>query len=129
MKSILLSILLSSFAFSNISIFISHNNKISKVSNEELANLYLKKSDTINGIKVIPVDSKNKKLFQEFCRKVIKKTPKQLHAYWIKEIFRGNKQPPKKLSPKEIRKAMKNKTPIISYDEIPNEGRILLTIR
>ena len=129
MKSIILSILLSSFAFSNISVYISHNNKISKVSHEELANLYLKKSDTINGIKVIPIDSKNKKLFQEFCRKIIKKTPKQLHAYWIKEIFRGNKQPPKKLSPKEIRKAMKNKTPIISYDEIPNEGRILLTIR
>ena len=129
MKSIILSILLSSFAFSNISVYISHNNKISKVSHEELANLYLKKSNTINGIKVIPIDSKNKKLFQEFCRKIIKKTPKQLHAYWIKEIFRGDKQPPKKLSPKEIRKAMKNKIPIISYDEIANDGRILLTIR
>jgi len=129
MKSIILSILLSSFAFSNISVYISHNNKISKVSHEELADLYLKKSNTINGIKVIPVDSKNKKLFQEFCRKVIKKTPKQLHAYWIKEIFRGDKQPPKKLSPKEIKKAMKSKTPIISYEEMPKEGRILLTIK
>jgi len=129
MKSIILSILLSSFAFSNISVYISHNNKISKVSHEELANLYLKKSDTINGIKVIPIDSKNKKLFQEFCRKIIKKTPKQLHAYWIKEIFRGDKQPPKKLSPKEIKKAMKSKTPIISYEKMPKEGRILLTIK
>jgi len=129
MKSIILSILLSSFAFSNISVYISHNNKISKVSHKELADLYLKKSNTINGIKVIPVDSKNKKLFQEFCRKVIKKTPKQLHAYWIKEIFRGDKQPPKKLSPKEIKKAMKSKTPIISYEKMPKEGRILLTIK
>jgi len=129
MKSILLSILLSSFAFSNISIFISHNNKISKVSNEELANLYLKKSDTINGIKVIPVDSKNKKLFKEFYRKIIKKSPKQLHAYWIKEMYRGNKQPPKKLSPKELKKEMNNKTPIISYEKSPEKGRILLTIK
>jgi len=129
MKSILLSILLSSFAFSNISIFISHNNKISKVSHKDLANLYLKKSDTINGIKVIPVDSKNKKLFKEFYKKVIKKNPQQLHAYWIKEIFRGDKQPPKKLSPKELKNAMKSKTPIISYEEIPKEGRILLTIK
>ena len=129
MKSIILSILLSSFAFSNISVYISHNNKISKVSHKELADLYLKKSNTINGIKVIPVDSKNKKLFQEFCRKIIKKTPKQLHAYWIKEIFRGDKQPPKKLSPKEIKKAMKSKTPIISYEKMPKEGRILLTIK
>jgi len=129
MKLILLSIFLSSFAFSNISVFISHNNKISKVSNEELANLYLKKSNTIKGIKVIPVDSKNEKLFKEFCRKVIKKSPKQLHAYWIKEIYRGDKQPPKKLSPKELKNAMKSKTPIISYAEMPKEGRILLTIK
>jgi len=129
MKSILLSILLSSFAFSNISVFISHNNIISKVSYKELADLYLKKSDTINGIKVIPVDSKNKKLFQEFCRKIIKKTPKQLHAYWIKEIFRGDKQPPKRLSEKELKNAMKSKTPIISYDNNPKKGQILLTIK
>ena len=129
MKSILLSILLSSFAFSNISVFISHNNKISKVSQKELVNLYLKKSNTINGIKVIPVDSKDKKLFREFYQKVIKKSPKQLHAYWIKEMYRGDKQPPKKLSQKELKKAMKSKTPIISYEKNPKDGQILLTIR
>jgi len=122
MKSILLSILLSSFAFSNISVFISHNNKISKVSQKELVNLYLKKSNTINGIKVIPVDSKDKKLFREFYQKVIK-------AYWIKEMYRGDKQPPKKLSQKELKKAMKSKTPIISYEKNPKDGQILLTIR
>jgi len=129
MKSLLLSILLSSFAFSNVSVYISHNNKISKVSHRDLVNLYLKKSDTINGIKVIPVDSKNKKLFQEFYRTVLKKSPKQLHAYWIKEMYRGDKQPPKKLSPKELKKAMISKTPIISYEKLSKDGRILLTIK
>jgi len=133
MKSIILSILLSSFAFSNISVYISHNDKISQVSHKDLADLYLKKRDNINGIKVIPVDSKNKKLFQEFCRKVIKKTPKQLHAYWIKEIFRGDKQPPKKLSSKELKNAIKDaiktKTPIITYDKMPKNGCILLSIK
>ena len=129
MKALLLTIILSSFAFSNISIFISHNNKLSEVSHKDLANLYLKKSNTINGIKVIPVDSQNKKLFQEFYQKVIKKNPKQLHAYWMKEIYRGNKQPPRKLSPKALKKAMKSKTPIISYEKNPKTGRILLTIK
>lgn len=129
MKSFLLIILLSSLAFSNISIFISHKNKLSEVSHKELANLYLKKTNTINGIRVIPIDSQNKKLFQEFYRKVIKKTPKQLHAYWIKEIYRGTKQPPKKLSPKAMKKAMDNKIPIISYEKSPKTGRILLSIK
>ena len=128
MKYLLLTILLSSFAFSSISVE-SKNNKFSKVSHKELINLYLKKSNTINGIKVIPVDSQNKKLFQEFYQKVIKKNPKQLHAYWIKEIYRGNKQPPKKLSPKALKQATKNKTPIVSYKKNPKTGRILLTIK
>jgi hypothetical protein len=128
MKSLLLTILLSSFAFSNISV-ISQNNKLSKISHKELVNLYLKKSTTINGIKVIPVDSQNKKLFQEFYRTLIKKNPKQLHAYWIKEIYRGNKQPPKKLSPKALKQATKSNTPIISYKKNPKTGRILLTIK
>ena len=128
MKLLLLTILLSNFAFSNISVISQNNCKLTKVSHKELANLYLKKTNTINGIKVIPIDSQNKKLFQEFYQKIIKKNPKQLHAYWIKEIYRGNKQPPKKLSPKALKKAMKNKTPIISYQKNPKTGRILLTI-
>jgi len=128
MKQLLLAILFSSFAFSKITV-ISKNHKLSNITQQELASLYLKKSNTLNGIKVIPVDSKDKKLFQEFYRKLIKKNPKQLHAYWIKEIYRGDKQPPKKLSPKALKKVMKNKTPIISYVKNPKTGKILLTIK
>ena len=128
MKLFLVTLLLSNFAFANISV-ISKNTKLSTVSQKELANLYLKKSTTIKGITVIPVDSQNKKLFQEFYQKLIKKNPKQLHAYWIKEIYRGNKQPPKKLSPSQLKKEMKKKTLILSYKKNPKTGRILLTIK
>ena len=129
MKSLILTILLSTFAFSGTSVYVSYNNKLSKVSHKDLANLYLKKSNTINGIKVIPVDSQNKKLFQKFYKEIIKKTPSQLHAYWIKELYRGDKQPPKKLSTKAIKKIKENKTPIISYAKNSKTGRILLTIK
>ena len=128
MKSLIFTILLSTFALSSTSVYVSHNNKLSKVSHKDLANLYLKKSNTINGIKVIPVDSPNKKLFKEFYKNIIKKTPSQLHAYWIKELYRGNKQPPKKLSAKAIKK-INNKIPIISYTKSSKTGRILLTIK
>jgi len=129
MKSLLLTILFSSFALSDISVFISHNNKVSKVTHKDLANLYLKKTNTINGIKVIPIDSQNRKLFEEFYRKVVKKTPKELHAYWMKQIYRGDIQPPKKLSPKALKKAMQGKTDIIAYDKNPKTGHILLTVK
>lgn len=129
MKSILLTLIFTSFAFSEVSVFISHNNKLTKVSNRDLANLYLKKTDKINGIKVIPIDSKNKKIFEEFYKKVIKKTPKQLHAYWVKQIFQGSTQPPKRLSKSAIKKAIKKGSHIIAYDSNPKTGRILLTVK
>jgi len=129
MKPLLFITLLSTFTFADISVFISHNNKLTKVSTKDLANLYLKKRTTINGIKVVPIDSKNKQLFNEFYKKIVKKTPKQLHAYWIKEIYTGKKQPPKKLSKSELRRAMKKNSHLISYDRNPTTGRVLLTIK
>jgi len=129
MKSLLLTILLSSFAFSDITVFISQKNKLTQVSHKDLANLYLKKTNTINGIKVIPIDSQNKALFQEFYKKIVKKSPKQLHAYWMKQIYRGNILPPKRLSSKALKKAMKSKANIIAYDKDPKTGHILLTVK
>ena len=129
MKSLLLTILFSTFALSDISVYISHNNKITKVSQKELANLYLKKTDNIKGIKVTPIDSKNQKLFKEFYSKIVKKTPSQLRAYWIKQIYRGNTQPPKKLSKSAVQKALKKGSRIITYDANPQTGRVLLTIK
>jgi len=129
MKSLLFTIIFTSFAFSDISVFISHNNELTKVSNKDLANLYLGKTDNINGIKLVPIDSKNKKVFEEFYKKVIKKTPSQLHAYWVKQIFQGTSQPPKRLSKNAIKNAIKKGSHIIAYDTNPKTGRILLTIK
>lgn len=99
------------------------------MSQRDLANLYLKKTDSINGVKVIPIDSQDNALFQEFYKKVVKKSPKQLHAYWMKQIYKGNIQPPKRLSRKALQKAMKGNDTIIAYDKNPNTGYILLTIK
>ena len=129
MRLLLLTIMFSSLAFCEISVFISHNNKLTKVSNKDLANLYLKKTTKINGITVTPIDSTNEKLFKEFYSKIVKKTPSQLHAYWIKQIYRGTTQPPRKLSKAEIKKAIKKGSHIIAYDSSPKTGRILLTVK
>jgi len=119
--------LFSLFAFANISIVTSNKNPIKNVTIEQLASVYLKKTDNIDGIKVIPID--NKDSYNEFCKKVIKKTPKQLHAYWMKEIYRGNKQPPPKLSDKQIKEKMEQNPKVISYTSNKSTGKILFTIR
>ncbi len=113
--------------FADIAIITSPKNPLKGVTIEELAKVYLKKIDTINGIKVIPID--NKDSYNEFCKKVIKKTPKQLHAYWMKEIYRGNKQPPERLSTSQIKQKIRQNPKIISYTKNDLTGKILITIR
>ena len=103
MKSLLFTIILSASLFADVSA-ISNNKKLTKVSQKELVSLYLKKTKTLNGIDVTPIDSKNRELFKKFYTQILKKTPSQLHAYWIKQIYTGTTQPPKKLSIKDIKR-------------------------
>jgi hypothetical protein len=127
MKKILLLTVLTMMAFSDIKIMTSAKSPITSVSIEDLAKIYLKKKNTINGIKVIPID--NKDSYNEFCKKVIKKTPKQLRAYWMKEIYRGDKQPPQKLSSSQIKQKMQKNSKIISYASNKLTGKVIFTIR
>jgi len=127
MKKLLLLTALTIMAFSDINIVTSANSPITGISVEDLAKVYLKKKDTINGIKVIPID--NKDSYNEFCKKVIKKTPKQLRAYWMKEIYRGDKQPPQKLSSSQIKQKMQKNSKIISYSSNKLTGKVIFTIK
>ena len=129
MKSFILTLILTAFTYANGSIEINIDNKTITVTKKELANLYLMKTNTIKGIKVIPLDTRDKKLFKEFYRNIINKTPQQLRAYWMKEIYRGDKQPPKRPTTGDIKKLLKGKTPILSYVKNRKTGKIIFTIR
>ncbi len=102
MTKILLFTLFSTAVFADIKVMISNEKSLISISKEKLADLYLGKTDNIDGIKVIPID--NKESYKEFYQQIIKKTPKQLKEYWIKEMYSGTRIPPKKMSPQEIKK-------------------------
>ncbi|NOZ90498.1 MAG: hypothetical protein GXO60_04335 [Epsilonproteobacteria bacterium] len=127
MKVLVLLGLLSMVLFADIKIVTSANSPIKGVTIEDLAKVYLKKKSTINGVKVIPID--NKDSYNDFCRKVIKKTPKQLRSYWLKEIYRGNKQPPERLSAAQIKKKMKQNPYVISYATNKLTGKVIFTVK
>ena len=125
MRTIVLLSILSSTLFSEIRIEISEKNKqLISVTKDELARVYLRKTDKIKGVTVIPID--NKESYREFYSKVLKKTPKQLRAYWIKT---GKKRPPKKLSTAQIKQEMKKNPKIISYSTSNLTGKILLQVK
>jgi len=122
---LLLWMVFSSMAFSDIKVMISNEDRLISVSQKKLADLYLGKTDNIDGIKVIPID--NKDGYREFYQKIIKKSPKQLKEYWMREIYKGNRTPPKKMTSREIKKIMKHKK-VIAYGRSKIDGAIVMNI-
>jgi len=100
-------------AFSKVVVMVSTKNRLVKITQEELRDLYLKKITKIQGITFIPID--NRKNYAEFCKKVIQKTPKQMRAYWAKELYDGTKVPPKMRNDTQIKNALQKNSYIISY--------------
>lgn len=129
MKTIFLSLITTSIAFANISIITPENNKLTNITQKELTDLFLKKTNHIRGIKITPIDSLNKELYENFYKKVVKKTPSQIREYWINQIYRGNQQPPKRLSNDDIKKEIQKKSMIITYASNPLNGKLILTIK
>lgn len=128
MKAIIFTLLFSSNAFCDLLIVTSHNNQLKNITKKDIANLYLGKTNTIQGIKVTPIDSKDNKTYKEFYQKVVKKNLSQLQAYWIKQIYAGHKQPPKRLTSTEV-KNIKTKKNFIAYSKDALTGKIILTIK
>jgi len=129
LKTILLSLLITSSTYANLSIITQNNSKLSNITQQELSNLFLKKTNHIRGIKITPIDSSNKELYEKFYKKVVKKTPSQIREYWINQIYRGNQQPPKRLTSKQINKEIKKNSMIITYTSNPLDGKLILTIK
>ncbi len=128
MKLIVLLLSFSSLAFSQIHI-ISNNNQLKSltITKKELADLYLQKTNTIQGIRVIPLD--NKSNFQNFYQEIVKKSPKELRAYWAREMYKSNRVPPKKLSIQQIKTMIKSNENYISYSSSTVSGANTIPIR
>ena len=110
-----------------IKVYISSDINISTVSKKQLSNLYLKKTDNINGEKLIPLNTVED--YEEFCRKILNKSPSQIHAYWMKQVFLGKKIPPKSYVREKISQMMKNSKNTIAYSSQEEEGRSIYEVK
>jgi len=128
MKFIVLLLSSCSLAFSQIHI-ISDNNQLKSmtITKKELADLYLKKTNTIRGIRIIPLD--NKSNFQEFYTQIVKKSPKELRSYWTREMYKSDRLPPKKLSIQQIKTLIQSNKNYISYSSSTVSGLATITIK
>ena len=76
--------------------------QISSVTPTEISDLWLKKSDRINSVRLTMMDIKEKTPERDaFYLDVVGMTDRQLKAYWAIQVFRGNGFPPEHLADKE----------------------------
>jgi len=128
MKQLLLLTLLWTIGVeANIKVLISNEHRVTSVTQKELSDLYLGKKNTIQGVKVIPID--NKENFKEFYQKVLKKNPKQLRAYWMREMYKGDRLPPKKMTVSQIKKEMNSNKKIVTYAIGKLNGKVIMTLK
>jgi len=113
MKLLLLWISFGYLALADFEVLVSSNSKLKHVSAKEIADLFLGKTTKIQGYRVIPLD--NKKCYRDFYKKVVHKNTKQLRDYWIREMYKGNRVPPRKLSEQQIKLLMKKNNNYITY--------------
>ncbi|RLA77963.1 MAG: hypothetical protein DRG78_16210 [Epsilonproteobacteria bacterium] len=123
MKNTSLLILFCSILNADIDVLVSNNNKLNNATKNELANVYLKKTDKIKGKKVIAVNNKDD--YNEFNKKVLNKTPNQIHAYWMKQIFLGKKVPPKNITQKDVKKEISNNPNTVTYTSIKSDEKVI----
>lgn len=128
MKYIFLLLSFSSLAFSQIKI-ISNNSQLNSITitKKELANLYLRKTDKIKGIRVVPID--NKSNFKDFYIQIVKKSQKELRSYWAREMYKSDRVPPKKLSIQKIKGILKSNKNYISYSSSDVDGLISISVK
>jgi len=107
----------------SISVVISKNNTINNITKNELANIYLKKTDTIDGQKIVVINNKDN--YDEFNKKVLNKTPSQMHAYWMKQVFLGRKVPPRNIDSKDIQSEIDRNYNSITYTSDKIDAKVI----
>ena len=77
-------------------VIVHPDNPVTSIDREYLRNAFLKKAPTwSSGETIRPIDLSTKfPVREQFTRKVLKKTPAQLKAYWNQRIFSGKGVPP-----------------------------------
>mgnify|MGYP003304439421 CR=1 FL=1 len=103
-------------AWSEVSIIV-HPSADVTASGADIAKLYLGKSKSLAGTKVIPINLESGNAARdEFNGTVLKKSDSQLKSYWSRLVFTGKAQPPKDVgSEADAIELVKNNPNMIGY--------------
>lgn len=91
----LFSVLFFQNALAGVAVIVNSKSSLESVNQTEVVNLYLNKSKSLQGERLVPVDqAKGLATRAEFYQNVVNKSESQLRAYWSRLIFTGKGLPP-----------------------------------
>ena len=132
-----LSLLLSTSvtADAGVAVIANKNLAVDRLTVSQTKKLWLGKSHTIPGVgKVMVVDQKPENSATKiFYKKVVRKNPNQLKAYWAKVVFTGKGYPPRALDSDEKVISWVAKTPnglgYVDSSAVNDSVKVLLTVK
>lgn len=111
-----------------VDIVVSPSCQIDELSSYEVKKLFMIKQTVIDNQVITVLDNKDQKLYQEFLKEYLNKSPRKMKVYWTRMLFTGKKVAPKKFSLKLVNSEENNNTCYMSYMEAkqkPQEWSIL----
>lgn len=81
--------------FAGVAVIVNAKSSLSSANQTEVVNLFLNKSTSVQGERLVPVDqAKGQSARTVFYETVVNKNESQLKAYWSRLIFTGKGLPP-----------------------------------
>ncbi|OHE03123.1 MAG: hypothetical protein A2513_08135 [Sulfurimonas sp. RIFOXYD12_FULL_33_39] len=127
MKIIVLLLIIINFLNAQIVVVTNKNSHFKEIPKDIIQYIYLAKTNNIDDIKVVPILSSDEKLHNEFCDKVLCKSPSQYNSYWIRLVFTGRKPIAKRYDFNDVVKKLNelNTIAYINKEDIKEEWKII----
>jgi ABC-type phosphate transport system substrate-binding protein len=115
-KLLLISASCVSIAYADVVVVVSSKSSVSELSKDQVADLYLGKSQELGGGAAALFDLPNGALKDTFYDKATGRSLAQVKATWSKLLFNGKGLPPKEVaSPADLKKAISANPNAIGY--------------
>lgn len=124
-----------SVVYADISIVMHKSSRVKSVSNSDVKKIFLGKKRSLSGAgRVVPLDQKaGSSVRKRFYKKVVRKSPSQVKAYWSKMIFSGRGTPPKQVrSDTDVKRWLASNPDAIGYissKSVDNSVKVLLKVK
>lgn len=127
MKLLVFFVFLVSFLQAQMVVATHNDSEIQTLQKELVQYLYLGKIESIKGVRVRVLLSKQRELHAQFCKEILGKSESQYNSYWARLVFTGKKSMAKRLSAQEIKEQMEHKNSItyIKKEQLPKGWRIV----